>query len=88
MRHHLPARLTIKQKKADRRILQMPMANAVRLGAATPENGNQMSWDELLQQFGFPEDDVHARRRRGASPERIEQSSTLRTLDTDKAVGS
>lgn len=71
---------------ADRRILQMLMTNAVRRGAVAPENADGTSFEELLRAFGVPEDDAYARQRRGASPELIEGSSTLRKLEGKESV--
>ena len=65
---------------ADQRILQMLMINAINQGAATPETANQMSFEDLLQQFGFPDNTPDHQRNRGASPEVIRECSTLETL--------
>ena len=75
---------------ADQRILQMLMLNAINQGGATPETANQMTFEELLLQFGFPtdpnHDGHHHGRRQGATPELIDQCSTLETLETKESV--
>ena len=74
---------------ADQRILQMLMSNAISQGAATPKTVNQMTFEDLLQQFGFPtDDDDHNQhnRSRGATPELINQRSYFQTLDIKEAI--
>ena len=73
---------------ADQRILQMLMLNAINQGTATPETANQMTFEELLQQFGFPTDpnNTHQGRPSGASPELINNSSTMETLETKESI--
>eukprot|EP00581_Thalassiosira_minuscula_P008079 CAMPEP_0183704376 /NCGR_PEP_ID=MMETSP0737-20130205/1709_1 /TAXON_ID=385413 /ORGANISM="Thalassiosira miniscula, Strain CCMP1093" /LENGTH=476 /DNA_ID=CAMNT_0025931219 /DNA_START=74 /DNA_END=1504 /DNA_ORIENTATION=- len=67
----------------DRHILQMLMSNAVRTGAATNETANQIL-EELLQQYGFPdEDNLRQGGRRAATPQQIEQNTTTQTLDKE-----
>jgi len=82
---------------ADRRILQMIMANAVRRGsvaapANAPGTARHMTVDELFSQFGFPnggedDDDATGRRRNmGAPPELVNRCTELRTLETQKSL--
>jgi len=71
----------------DQRIVQMLMLNAINQGVATPEMANQMGLEELLQQLGHHNDDDGDQRRPGATPEQIENSSSLHVLgETDESV--
>ena len=68
--------------QTDRHVLQMLISNVVRVGSATPKTANQMSLEELLQHFGFPDDDnLRQGGRRAATPQQIQRNSTLQTLD-------
>merc|ERR1711959_814251 len=73
---------------ADRRMLQMIMLNALGQGGAVaaPQNVNQMSFDELLHQLGFEQNQNGQDTRVGATPEQIENGSTLYKLESEDAI--
>lgn len=74
----------------DRRMfLQMLASNGVGRGAAADERIDRMTVDELLHQLRFPGAEVDGGRpsgNRGATPERIERCTVLRTLDSEDSV--